>query len=276
MAQKPMIPKRIIQTAKSPDLPPLSRASAVNLKLLHPDWDYCFYDDAAVLDFVSSEFPEYAGVFQAFPFKIQKFDFFRYLAVYRHGGFYFDLDVLLSEPLDSLLEHSCVLPFEELTLSRHLRETHAMDWEVGNYAFGAEPGDSFLGRVIENCVRSQREPKWIEPMMRGIPRWFRSDFEVLNSTGPGMLSRTLAESPELDERVTVLFPPDVHDKKHWHQFGAFGTHLMEGSWRDKGSLLRRKIAWKWEAWARRRGMEASRRLGSQRSLPVRKPAAGIT
>jgi hypothetical protein len=262
-----MIPARIIQTARISELPPLARASAVNLKLLHPAWDYCFYDDAAVLDFVATEFPEYVELFHRFPFKIQRFDFFRYLAVYRRGGFYFDLDVLLSEPLDVLLGHSSVFPFEELTLSRHLRDAHAMDWEIGNYAFGAAPGDPFLARVIENCVRSQRDPQWIEPMMRGIPRWFRPDFAVLNSTGPGMLSRTLAESPDLSAGVTVLFPDDVHDRRHWHQFGAFGTHLMEGSWRDHGSLLRRKIAWKWETWARRRGMETSRRLGPKRALP---------
>jgi hypothetical protein len=262
-----MIPSRIFQTARSSDLSPLARASAVNLRLLHPGWEYCFYDDTAVEEFIRNEFPEWVAVFHRFRFKIQRFDFFRYLAVYRHGGFYFDFDVLLGESLDVLRSNWCVFPFEELTLSRHLREAHGMDWEIGNYAFGAAPGDPFLGRVIENCVRSQRDPKWIEPMMRGIPGWFRSDFEVLNSTGPGMLTRTLAENPSLGEGVTVLFPEDVHDQQCWHQFGSFGTHLMEGSWRDRGNLLRRKIAWKWEAWARKRGMGMSLRLGPKRTVP---------
>ncbi len=265
-----MIPSRIIQTAKTNQLPPLARASAANLKLLHPTWEYCFFDDHAVLEFVTTEFPEFVSVFQQFPHKIQRFDFFRYLAVYRRGGFYFDLDVLLSEPLDPLLPHHAVFPFEELTLSRHLRENLAIDWEIGNYAFGAAPGDPFLGKVIENCVRSQKEPGWIDPMMRGIPSWFSRDFEVLNSTGPGMLSRTLAENPDLAAGVTVLFPEDVHDQKSWHHFGHYGIHWMEGSWRTQGSLLRRKMAWKWEAWARQRGMPASRQLGPKRSVPVAK------
>ena len=262
-----MIPPRIIQTAKTKELPPLARASAVNLKLLHPGWDYCFYDDAAVLEFIATEFAEFSKVFHQFPFKIQRFDFFRYLAVYRRGGFYFDLDVLLSEPLDRLLPHSCVLPFEEITLSRHLRESLGMDWEVGNYAFGARAGDPFLAKVIENCVRSQQDASWTAPMMRGIPRWFRKDFEVLNSTGPGMLTRTLAENPELHDGVAVLFPENVHDQRNWHQFGAFGIHLMEGSWRDQGNLLRRKFIWKWVAWAQQQGRADSLRLGPVRSLP---------
>jgi hypothetical protein len=269
-----MIPPRIIQTAKTKDLSPLARASAVNLKLLHPEWDYSFYDDAAVLEFIATECPEFSTVFHQFPFKIQRFDFFRYLAVYRRGGFYFDLDVLLSEPLDPLLPYSCVLPFEEITLNRHLRESLGMDWEVGNYAFGARAGDPFLAQVIQNCVRSQKDASWTAPMMRGIPRWFRKDFEVLNSTGPGMLTRTLAENPDLHSGVHVLFPEDVHNRLSWHQFGSLGTHLMEGSWRDQGSFLHRKLAYKWEYWARNRGMAASRQLGPKRSLPgLQAPAA---
>ena len=252
-----MIPKQIIQTAKTGDLPPLGRASAMNLKLLHPDWEYRFFDDAQVLDFISTEFPEYVSVFQNFPYKIQRFDFFRYLAVSRLGGFYFDLDILLSKALDSLLENLSVFPFEEITLNRHLREKLDMTWEVGNYAFGACPEDPFLERVIENCVRSQQDQTWIKPMMVGIPRWFRADFEVLNSTGPGMLSRTLAESGELRNKVTILFPEDHSDRTTWHQFGLFGVHLMEGSWRDQGSFLRRKLAWRWEAWARKKAERAN-------------------
>ena len=256
-----MIPKRIIQTARTKDLSRLARASATNLKLLHPDWDYQFFDDQAVLDFLMAEFPSFEKVFHGFRFNIQKYDFFRYLAVYRLGGFYFDLDIVLSKQLGCLLPNANVFPFEELTLSRCLREEHDMDWEIGNYAFGAQPGDPFLARVIENCVRSQEDPQWIVPMMRGIPRWFRFDFQVLNSTGPGMLTRTLAESRDLCGDITVLFPDNVHDRCNWHQFGAFGVHLMEGSWRDQGSLLR-----KWESWARRRGMASSLRLGPKRSF----------
>lgn len=245
----------------------LGKASAKMLQLLHPDWEYRFYGDSEVAAFVSKEFPQYESIFRRFRFNIQRCDFFRYLYVYRFGGFYFDLDVVLSEPIDRLLSAGAIFPFDELTLSRHLREVHSMDWEIGNYGFGAHPGNPFLERMIENCVRSQEDPQWIEPMMRGIPRWFRTELEVLNSTGPGMLSRTLAESPDLHGDITVLFPEDVNDSKSWHQFGKDGVHLVSGSWRDKGSFWRRKLAWKWEDWARRDGLEASRRLGPKRVLP---------
>ena len=71
-------------------------------------------------------------------------------------------------------------------------------------------------------------------MMAGIPGMFRSEFYVLNTTGPGLLSRTYAENPDLAGSMTVLFPEDVCDETTWHKFGSFGVHLMNGSWRKNG------------------------------------------
>jgi hypothetical protein len=86
-----------------------------------------------------------------------------------------------------------------------------MDWEIGNYAFGASAGHPFLEAVIQNCIRAQRDPDWVAPMMRGTPFLSKDEFYVLNTTGPGLVSRTLAENPELAMNVEVLFPDDVCD-----------------------------------------------------------------
>lgn len=258
------IPRRIIQTGKNRVLTPLEKAAVTNLKLLHPDWEYLFFDDADTHRFVASEFPQHQAVFDGFPRAIQRVDFFRYLAVFRLGGFYFDLDVFLSENLSPLLKYGCVFSFEELTLNRFLRERCGMDWEIGNYAFGAIPGDPFLAAVIENCVRAQREPQWLEPMMRGIPAFLRSDFCVFNTTGPGLISRTLAEDHAT--RVKVLFPENVCDRSSWHQFGHYGVHLMSGSWRRKGSFVRSRLARVLESWSRKKLLAESVRLGPQRRI----------
>lgn len=261
------IPARFIQTAKSRDLPLFAKAGATNLKLLHPGWEHLFFDDHDVVRFIAQEFPQYKSVFESFPRNIQRFDFFRYLAVLKHGGFYFDLDVFLSEPLNDLTKHHSVFPFEELTLNRFFRRQYGVDWEIGNYAFGAEPGDPFLQAVVENCVKAQRDRKWVEPMMAGIPGPFQVDFMVLNTTGPGQLTRTLVENPALAEKVTVLFPQDVNDEKSWHCFGHYGIHMMEGSWRTKGNFLRRRLAMYWEAKTKKRLMPESQNLGPKRRFP---------
>ncbi|HLX68553.1 MAG TPA: glycosyltransferase, partial [Verrucomicrobiae bacterium] len=203
------IPKRIIQTAKSRELPLKAKAAVAGLRALNEDFEYLFFDNAQVVAFIEKEFPQYRSIFDSFRYPIQKYDFFRYLAVFRLGGFYFDTDVFFAEGMSELLGHSCVFPFEELTLSRYLRREYQMDWEIGNYAFGAAAGHPFLDAVIKNCVRAQRESEWVKPMMTGIPSLFHSEFHVLNTTGPGLLSRTLAENPDVARQVTVLFPEDV-------------------------------------------------------------------
>ena len=140
-----------------------------------------------------------------------------------------------------------------------------MDWEIGNYGYGAAPGHPFLEAVIENCIRAQRDRKWIEPMMRGIPRLFRTAFIVLNSTGPGLLSRTLAENANLAPQVKILFPEDVCDSSNWHNFGGLGVHLMAGSWRrQSGGFLFRRLANLWESRARHSLLRQSLSLGRTR------------
>jgi hypothetical protein len=260
------IPRRIIQTDKSADLPLLGKAVAVNLRLLNPDFEYLFFDDAQVEAFIDAEFPQYRSIFDAFPIRIQRYDFFRYLAVYRLGGFYFDTDVILAAGLADLLDHGCVFPFEELSLHTFLREKHGMDWEIGNYAFGAAAGHPFLAAIIENCVRAQRQPEWAEEMMKPIPRMFRGEFLVYDTTGPGLISRTLAEYPDACEHVKVLFPGDVCDPGNWHCFGTHGVHLQGGTWRASNGFVRRRLYRLWESMTRRALQKESLERGAKRSL----------
>jgi inositol phosphorylceramide mannosyltransferase catalytic subunit len=254
------IPKRIIQTGKHIEQPLRNRAMISNIKLLNPDYEYLFFDDERVESFINGEFPQYRTVFDSFRFPIQRYDFFRYLAVYRHGGFYFDLDVLLASDLSTLLESGCVFPFEGLTFSDYLRNHHKMDWEIGNYAFGAAPQHPFLEAVIENCVRAQRDPSWVKPMMRGLPWLLTPEYLVLNTTGPGLISRTLAENSELASTVTVLFPDDLYVASSWNRFGDLGVHLMDASWRARGGFLQRKVAQYWELWKLRQFSKDSARF----------------
>jgi inositol phosphorylceramide mannosyltransferase catalytic subunit len=260
------IPRQIFQTAKDRKLTPLARAAATNLRLLHPDWEYYFYSDHDIEQFIASEFPQYYDTFHSFPRAIQRVDFFRYLVVLRYGGFYLDLDVFLCASLDDLLSHSCIFPFEELTLNRYLRAHHGIDWEIGNYAFGATAGHPFLQAIITNCVRSQTDSSWNQQLTQGIPKPFRADFDVLNTTGPGLITRTLAEHPQIARDVFVLYPGDVCDPNNWHRFGQYGVHLMEATWRSRRNPISRKIALLWERWTRSRQLRTSRSLGGTRTF----------
>ena len=262
-----VIPKKIIQTGKTSRLTLREQAAVKTLACLNPDFEHLSFCDEDVIAFIDREYPEYRAVFDNFKFNIQRFDFFRYLAIYRLGGFYFDLDVFLARSLHDLTESGCVFPFEELTINRYLRETHHLDWEIGNYAFGAAPGHPFLGAIIENCVQGQKDPDWVKPMMKGIPSFCQPGFQVLNSTGPGMITRTLVENPQLARKVRVLFPDDVCDARSWHTFGNYGVHLMAASWRGRESYLRRKLSLLWESRRRRLALAESRKQGGRRVHP---------
>jgi hypothetical protein len=260
------IPRRIIQTGKSKQLPLLAKATATNLRLLNPGFEYLFFDNAQVEEFVDAEFPQYRPVFDSFSAPIQRYDLFRYLAVYRFGGFYFDTDVLLASSLEDLLEFSCVFPFEELTIHSFLCKEYGMDWEIGNYAFGAAAGHPFLEAIIKNCVRAQQHPEWAKAMTKSIPRMFRRESLVLATTGPGLVSRTLAEYPGACNHVKVLFPEDVCDQNSWHCFGVYGVHLQVGTWRKRHHLVRRVLHRLWESMTRRALLKESLKRGGRRSL----------
>jgi hypothetical protein len=260
------IPRRIIQLWRSLDLPLLEKAAVANARLLNPDFEYLFFDDAKVEQFIDAEFPQYRSVFDSYPVPIQRFDFFRYLAVYRLGGFYLDTDVFLASGLEDLIGFGCVFPFEELTVHSFLRREYGMDWEIGNYAFGAAAGHGFLDAIIRNCIRAQQDPEWAEPMMKSIPRIFRGDFLVYDTTGPGLVSRTLAEYPGARDQVKVLFPEDVCDPDGWHRFGAHGVHLQMGSWRKRKGFMHGRLNRLWLAATRRAMLKESLKRGGKRSL----------
>jgi hypothetical protein len=262
---KEKIPRRIIQTDKGRDLPLLAKAATTNVRLLNPDFEYLFFDDAQVENFIDAEFPQYRSVFDTFSFRIQRYDLFRYLAIYRFGGFYFDTDLLLASNLEDLLGFTCVFPFEQLTIYRFLCQEYGMDWEIGNYAFGATAGHPFLDAIIKNCVRAQMHPEWGREMIKSIPRMFDNDYFVLATTGPGLVSRTLAERSDVSDQVKVLFPEDVCDPKSWHCFGAYGVHLQLGTWRERKGVVRRVLHRLWESTTREGLLKESMRRGAKRT-----------
>lgn len=265
-----IIPKLIIQTGKSRNLPIHAKAAVATIRLLNPSYDYLFFEDKDVAAFLETHFPEYHNIFYSFPYPIQRFDFFRYLAVYRFGGFYFDLDVFLANNLDGLLDSGCVFPFEELTTNDFFRRAYGMDWEVGNYAFGAAAEHPFLGEVIKNCIKAQENPKWTWPMIKSIPAPFRERYRVLCTTGPGLVSRTLAEFPGASEQVKILFPEDVCDRSFYHHFGPYGVHLMEGTWLRHQSPFISRLTRVWERRKMERVIAASQKAGPGRSLSFKR------
>lgn len=264
------IPRRIIQIYSPPpgkpaELPLINKASATSIKTLHPDYEYILFNWDDMVGFINDRFPEYRDFFDSLPLRILKFDFFRYLAVYELGGFYFDLDIFLAKKLDTLLPCNCVFSFEELSVNSYFRQNYSHDWELANYGFGASPRNPFILAIIENCIRGQKDREWSRQMLSGIPAVFQSQFIAPFATGPGLVTRTFIENSSLRDKISVLFPDDVRDPQNWQKFGNFGVHLMQSSWRKRENFIKSKLARIWETRRRDRYMKLSAPLGPQRT-----------
>lgn len=223
-----MIPRRIIQTWKTRELPPRFGAAADRLRRLHPGFEYLLFDDPAVEQLVEAHYPEHLGLFRSFAFPIQRIDLFRMLAVHHLGGFYFDLDVELEEPIDELVVHRAVFPFECLNSDAILRRS-GYDGIIGQYGFGACAGEPFLEKVVANMHRAARSPAWAA-VPNALDPGAREQRIVLYTTGPVLVTRTYVDEPDLAEHITVLFSSRPTEPAGWHRFGRFGRHWMAGTW----------------------------------------------
>lgn len=100
------IPKLIHQTYISRDLPPEIFEIVEGLKGLNPDWEYRFYTDEDIFEYIQKNFDE--KVLTAY-LKINpiygaaKADLFRYLVLYKEGGVYLDIKSTCIHPLSTVV-----------------------------------------------------------------------------------------------------------------------------------------------------------------------------
>jgi len=159
------IPRIIHQTFYTPDLPSTLRENVARLKALNPGWDYRFYDDAAIVDFILKNYPPI--VLQYFQridprYGAARADLFRYLLMYKVGGVYLDIKSSATQPLDEVLQ-----PEDRFLLSEWNNESEGYDaWgkhyelrdfggrEFQQWYIACAPGHPFLRAVVDNVLQN--------------------------------------------------------------------------------------------------------------------------
>jgi len=204
---------------------------------LHPRWEVLFFSDGDCRDFVRAHCPAYADLYDWYPRAVLKADFFRVLAVYQLGGFYFDSDVWLVKNLEPLRRSRALFPWEWEMPRKEFTKRYPPErlerverWQVGNYAFGAEAGHPFLRAVLDEMVRRTAQLD-VENC---------TDLDVLQSTGPDVVTTVYYRHREHWTNVEVMpgapsLPgpqPPVGGgyPREWQRFGSYGTHLLNGGW----------------------------------------------
>lgn len=215
------ISKIIHQTDKSDNVRRLYRHFRDGLLSMHPEWEYKFYDDEACRRAVEKYLPTFLPIYDSMTV-IQKTDIFRIIIVYAEGGFYLDIDVECLSPLDDLCEFHCVFAEELIITEERAAELgHRDSLRVGNFMFGSEPGHPFLLHILRKMAEESR-------------REITSEHDVLESTGPGLVTTVYYDSRE-ELRDVVLIPNRDRICSRCGgvscHFGNFARHAHIASWR---------------------------------------------
>ena len=154
------IPKIIHQTYPTRNLPNSILENIGFLQKNNPSWEYRFYDDDDIEQFIKRSFPP--AIYQAYSrinpaYGAARADFFRYLLIFRVGGVYLDIKSTALLPLDEV-----VLPDDEYILSHwpnqkgEAFEGWGLDGvehfpplgEFQNWHIAARPEHPFLHHVV--------------------------------------------------------------------------------------------------------------------------------
>jgi mannosyltransferase OCH1-like enzyme len=92
------IPKTVYQTYKTESTIPENEIPYVKT-WRNSKYKYEFYDDEKLYSFIKNEFPQFNDAILNFVRKIEIFDIWRYLILYKYGGIYADTDLELLNDL---------------------------------------------------------------------------------------------------------------------------------------------------------------------------------
>jgi len=225
------IPKIIIQTWKNRDIPSKYQPLQNGLMKMNHDYEYLFFTDEDIDLFLKLEYPDYYITFQKLPILIQKIDFFRYIAVYHYGGFYFDLDMECMEPLDKeLLKYNTIIPVDDKfsqskkDLNRQWMEYQGENVILGQYAFGAVKHSAFMKFLADNIHHN------IDLIVKDYDTKVKnnvSNFEyfVYSTTGPDYVTYMYKNFYQKWD----VFILDYSRRQH---FGKYARHRYFGTWKN--------------------------------------------
>jgi mannosyltransferase OCH1-like enzyme len=140
-----MIPKLIMQTWKTHNIPSDWKTSPESLKKYMPNWKYVLLSDQDNEDFVQKHFKSLLPWFKNLTYPIQRADVVRYMWLYVHGGLYIDLDIEVLVSLEELFDRDM-----DLWL---LKAPKNLAGHYTNFLMASTPNNKFWLKVIEECTK---------------------------------------------------------------------------------------------------------------------------
>lgn len=207
---KVKIPKRIMQTWKNRNIPEKWKSSPKSIKRHMPDWEYVLMTDKDNRKLVKDYFPDFLPYYDNFSYSIQRADAARYCYLYVYGGIYMDLDFEVLKPLDDMFIND-----NEVYL--------VSSSNIGSYLTNSFMASKPRCKLWLDCIEAMKTP---------LPFYcIGKHFEVLNSTGPIMLTNVAAESKIVYGMLPgkLILPCSICNIK-CRKEGAYLKQLEGSSW----------------------------------------------
>lgn len=204
------IPKIIMQTWKTNEIPEKWEVSPKSIRKMMPDWKYVLMTDEDNRKFVRKHFPNFLPYYDDFPHNIQRADAIRYMWLYVHGGIYMDLDFEVLEPLDDLFS------------------SNAEVYLINSSNVGSYITNSFMA----SKPRCKLWLEVIEAMKETLSFFYLGKhMEVMNSTGPMMLTHVIKESTVVYSMLPgkLMLPCSICNI-HCRSKGSYLKQLEGSSW----------------------------------------------
>ena len=230
------IPKKIIQVWVGSDasIPEYYGTSLESIQkhMVWNGWEYRLLKEPEITEFIAREYPDFLDTYTRFTYDIQRADAIRPLWLNRHGGLYLDMDFEILAPLDALFtsnNDSFFLPSQNRDVF-HSAFTNAI--------MASKPNNPIMQSYIQ---RMKLPPK---------PWAIGKHLEVMNTTGPNALSKTLAKSDQVFGTLptTLLTPCSICnvDSCNKHNHDKLMRQLTGKSWHALDSTFYNFIfCYKW-------------------------------
>ncbi len=197
-----------------------------------------FWSDEDLHGFMAAEFPQLLPMFDGYSLPVQRADLARYCLLKHFGGVYTDIDTICTAPLEPLAGDPRVVLCEEPRVQHAPARYRGMRSLWFNGTMASPAGHPFWDGVIDLC-------RLMYP---------RRDFDVLETTGPLILSAAVEQWPQpqaLSLNSSHLFAGvtakgiDGGDPR-WgdHAGTVLSVHCWQGSYikRYSPSFYHRKLA----------------------------------
>ncbi|WP_432471599.1 glycosyltransferase [Amphritea sp. HPY] len=203
----------------------------------NPQWEYKFWSDDALRNFIKNEFPELIEIYDSYPNAVQRADLARYCLLSHYGGIYADIDTTCIASLEPIAGDTRVILCEEPVAHAEPALLRGLTRLLFNGTMASPPEHPLWKELIRLCILMASN----------------SHRDVLESTGPLLLSAAVEhwqEPQSISINSSHLFCPynNTGNTDQTSPFGAYGhkrisVHHWQGSWFNKkqNSLWSRKI-----------------------------------